>query len=78
MTITTTPDLVVYSLGISQCSVCTSLTPRETVRRVNMDNPTGLEYKWKIDKLSKFHTGESNPCACNDHPETHKHYLMVC
>lgn len=70
-------DFEVYSNGLIHCSVCSSLSLEETVRRTNLENPTGTSSKWELHN-EKFRTGQPNPCPCNDNPETHKHYLMVC
>lgn len=70
--------LYCYAEGICCSSVCTSLEPKEAERVMNQLYPTGIGSKWKISKDKTFKTGEANGCACEDKPETHKHYLFVC
>lgn len=70
-------DFEIYSNGIVFCSVCSSLTPEDTIKRVNIENPTGLNADWKLSARN-FDSGESNPCPCNISPDTHKHYLFEC
>ena len=65
-----------YSVGLCYASVCTSLSLPETTKRLNLEHPTGISPWEKADE--KFRTGESNPCQCNENPQTHKHYLFVC
>ncbi len=70
-------EFKIYSHGPLYMSVCTSLSPEEATIRANKDNPTEIGSPWRIH-TGEFNTGEPNPCPCNDHPETHKHYLFVC
>lgn len=72
-----THDFVVYSYGLVSASVCSSLGPEETARRLNEQYPTGLDHPWMLAE-EPFRTGEPNPCPCNETPETHKHYLFTC
>jgi hypothetical protein len=72
-------ELEVYSNGLVHCSVCTNIKdPRNIEMQTNIKNPTGISSSWKIDKEPNFHTGQTNPCPCENKPNTHKHYLMVC
>lgn len=73
----TMEDFVIYSGGICFCSVCSRLSLEETTKRVNNENPTGISSNWQLSERN-FDSGETNPCACNDYPETHKHYLFEC
>lgn len=77
MTTTGTFVFNVYSLGICCASVCTSLTDEQATNRLNESHPTGLDHGWSIADEA-FQTGESNPCPCNDAPDTHRHILFVC
>jgi hypothetical protein len=70
-------EFKIYSHGPLYMSVCTSLSPEEATIRANKDNPTEIDSQWRIH-TGEFRNGEPNPCPCNDHPETHKHYLFVC
>lgn len=70
-------DFEIYSNGLGFCSVCSSLTQEETIRRVNVENTTGINSNWKILE-EKFNSGEPSPCPCNLYPKTHKHYLFSC
>jgi hypothetical protein len=69
-------DFMVYLNGIVNCSVCSSLSPKETLRRANLENPVGTAGRWKFTP-ERFATGEPNPCPCDKLPGTHKHYLLV-
>lgn len=71
-------DFEAYSVGIIHASVCSSLSPEETVERANAELPTGISSKWSLSKEPAFADGQLNPCPCVDNPETHKHYLLVC
>jgi hypothetical protein len=72
-------ELDVYSLGIVRCSICTNIKDTEKIEMlVNMRCPTGISSSWKISREPNFHTGQPNPCPCEEKPNTHKHYLMVC
>ena len=66
------------SVGLCCASVCTSLPIDEALAWVNTQHPTGLSGRWELSEDDKFSSGESNPCECNDHPATHKHYLLEC
>jgi hypothetical protein len=69
-------DFTIYSLGICYASVCTSLTNREATRRLNSEQP--VNSGWKVSKDKKFHSGQPNPCRCEDNPKTHRHILFSC
>lgn len=71
-------DVDIYIAGALTLSVCSSLTPEETLKRVNAEHPAGTELGWRMSKNEKFATGGPNPCLCERNPETHKHYLMDC
>jgi hypothetical protein len=74
-----TDELEVYSLGLVACSICTNIKdPKKIEMLVNMRCPTGITSPWKISKSEKFHSGQTNPCPCENKPETHKHYLLEC
>ncbi|KKL64602.1 hypothetical protein LCGC14_2163320 [marine sediment metagenome] len=71
-----TLDYEAYSVGLCYASVCTSLPLEEATRLLNVEHPTGISPWSKADE--QFGTGDSNPCPCNENPQTHKHYLFVC
>lgn len=72
--------LIIYSQGIIAMSVCVDkdLTTHEIEMLANSQSPTGIKSKWQISTDKTFHKGEPNPCPCEDHPETRKHYLLNC
>jgi hypothetical protein len=69
-------EVDIYCIGPLSCSVCSSLSPEETVTRVNELHPSGTKKGWVISNQEKFASGEPHPCHCQDHPETHKHYYL--
>lgn len=72
-------ELIVYSNGLVCCSVCTNIESIAMIENLtNLQNPTGIGSRWKVSDAIAFDSGEPNPCPCNDKPETHKHYLLVC
>ena len=66
----------VYLEGLVSASVCSSLSQEETIARMKA-RITGITSRWELS-IKPFRTGETNPCPCNNHPDTHKHYLFVC
>lgn len=42
------------------------------------NHPTGISSKWSISKDKTFHSGEPNPCPCDQHPDKRLHYLLTC
>ena len=70
-------DFQAYAVGICNASVCSNLTLEETTRQLNREHPTGIG-KWELSQEPTFAAGEPQPCPCNLHPETHKHYLFEC
>lgn len=71
-------DFQAYSIGIFRASVCSSLSPDDTVWRMNAEHPSGTMNGWQLATEPTFRGGAPNPSPCHDHPETHKHYLMEC
>lgn len=71
-------DFYLYSFGLCCACVCTTLTPEEALTRLNREHPTGISNDWQLSKDPTFASGDPNPCPCNSHPETHKHYLFEC
>lgn len=73
-------NLIAYSIGIVSASVCVSkeLMHKEIESIMNTEHPTMISSKWSISKDKTFKGGESNPCVCEEHPETRLHYLMNC
>ncbi len=70
-------EFTAYSMGICYASVCTNLSVAAAERKLNLSEPAGPGLRWKHAD-EKFRTGEDNPCPCETHPETHKHYLFSC
>lgn len=70
-------EFTMYAMGMVYASVCTSLSLEQATEQLNVEAGTGLAGGW-IKADEDFRTGESNPCPCHDHPETHRHYLFVC
>jgi hypothetical protein len=70
-------DVEIYSEGLLSMSVCSKLSPEETVARVNQINPSGTENGWQISSDKTFRQGASNPCVCEVDPDR-KHYLLNC
>lgn len=67
-----------YAVGLVAASVCTSLSLEEATERLNSEHPTGISSHWQPSKDERFHTGQPNPCPCQQNPDTHKHYLFNC
>ena len=73
-----TKEFDAYSVGIVSASVCSSLSLKETTKRLNTEHPTGISTNWEFARGEKFHTGQKNPHLCEVHSKTHKHYLFHC
>ncbi len=73
-------EVIPYSVGPLSASVCAdnSLTPDEVERIFNLVSPSGTTNGWKISEDTYFAQGKPNPCPCDQHPETRKHYLFEC
>ena len=71
-------EFTIYAEGFVCMSVCSSLSPEETVERAHAARPTGIDLRWGLSQDVTFRTGQTNPCPCEDSPETHKHYLLNC
>ena len=71
-------DFEAYSIGPFCASVCSSLTPDETVARMNVMHPSGTRNGWMLSDDKTFRQGGPNPGPCERNPETHKHYLLNC
>jgi len=72
-------DCEVYALGLLHMSVCTRLNDEETIARVNVTEPTGLDNGWAVSANATFSDGRTpNPAPCNMHPGTHRHLLLEC
>lgn len=71
-------EIHIYRTGVCTCSVCVpgDWTRKRVVAETNLNNPTGLDSRWRIAR-TKFTTGENNPCTCNM-DGTRKHYLLHC
>jgi len=69
-------DFMVYTEGLCYASVCSSLDQAEVAARM-CRRPSGTTGGWTLSDHNKFADGKSNPCPCELHPETHKHYLFA-
>jgi hypothetical protein len=71
-------QITIYAKGLVHCSVCCpkELTREEIEAHVNMENPTGIDSKWKISDEA-FASGEANPSVCEKNANR-LHYLLVC
>ena len=69
-----------YSVGLCHASVCApkDAEPEAIVAEANRLHPTGIESQWAVSDDERFQGGETNPCACNDHPTERLHWLLVC
>lgn len=91
-TVTAGDDIFVYRASALCCSVCVpkEWTRDQVEAATNEDHDGKLrdelgeryeqfdrgELRWTISMDEAFKGGETNPCPCNDHPETRLHYLM--
>ena len=75
---TSLPEFVAYKVGICNASICTSLPIEEALERLNEQHLTGIASQWVLSEDEHFATGQTNPCPCNENPDTHKHYLCGC
>lgn len=71
-------EFTAYALGVCYASVCTSLPDQEAVRRLNDEHPAGTALGWHVSSDTHFRQGQTNPCPCEDSPDTHRHILMEC
>lgn len=72
--------VIPYSIGLIAASVCADnlLAPEEVEKEFNRISPSGTTNGWKISEDTNFRQGKPNPCQCDQHPETRKHYLFEC
>jgi len=72
--------VIPYSVGLLAASVCAAneLTPEEVEKEFNRINPAGTINGWKISDDTHFKGGATNPCPCDQHPDTRTHYLFNC
>lgn len=73
----TPPDFELYAAGGGCASVCTTLPDEEATEQLNRVYPTGIRSRWEVSD-DDFADGSTNPCPCDDHPETHRHILFNC
>jgi hypothetical protein len=73
-----TVDFYVYRMGVGMASACTSLDNSNAEKRMNRENPTGIDSRWTVSKETTFAKGEPHPGKCEDSPDTHRHLLMEC
>ena len=69
-------EFVIYSEGPLSASVCSSLDKDEVITRMAKIT-CGTTTGW-VFADEPFATGETNPCLCNQNPQTHHHYLFHC
>jgi len=71
-------DIIIYAKGLVHCSICvpSDYSPDDVESGVNLENPTGIDSQWKIDK-ENFKDGTKNPSKCEQNTRR-QHYLMVC
>jgi hypothetical protein len=67
-----------YCIGILSLSVCSRLSPEETVKRVNAIHPCGTTLGWVLSGDKTFKDGSPHPGSCEEKPQTHKHYYLIC
>jgi hypothetical protein len=70
-------DVEIYSEGFCCMSVCSVLSPQETVDHVNRASPSGTTNGWRLSSDKEFRQGEPNPCPC-DRDAARTHYLLNC
>jgi hypothetical protein len=71
----------IIKTGFSTCLVCSPYGWAKTIALVNLLSPTGIRSHWQrmSRKDAKEHTdGGKSYIPCEDHPKTHRHYLLVC
>jgi hypothetical protein len=68
-------ELVIYAEGLCYASVCTSLDDEELDRRMAA-RPATATRGWVRSTDSHFAGGQTNPCPCDQRPETHRHVLF--
>lgn len=71
------PGVQVISLGLCCASVCSAL-PIAEVKAFMASYPTGIASRWTLSEDTHFSNGPTNPCPCEQLPETHTHYLFNC
>jgi hypothetical protein len=70
-------DFTIYSTGIFYMSVCSTLERGQVEARANTESPSGTTNGWRVAD-EPFRTGAANPCPCDQHPDSHKHWLLAC
>lgn len=72
--------IIPYSIGIITMSVCAdkNVSIEEIEEHINLVHPTGINTRWQLSKDKYFASGETNPCNCDQNPNTRKHYLLNC
>jgi hypothetical protein len=64
----------VYALGFCYASVCSSLDPETTRKRLEAQHPTFGE-TWRLAE-EQFRAERDHAHPCDQAPATHKHYLF--
>lgn len=76
-----TKDFYAYSVGIYNASVCTCLSDEEATKRLNEEQPPGINSisrQWVLSDSPTFVKDEPHPSPCEHFPETHRHLLFHC
>lgn len=64
-------DFQILHIGLIDAVICTSLPIDEAIKRLNIENPTGIHSGWTYD-------GEmANNCPCPD-GQNKTHYRLFC
>jgi len=73
-------DVVAIGIGLCAASACArvGVSKKRIENYMNREHPTGISSKWTMSEDKNFHSGETNPCACNEFPRKRKHYLLNC
>lgn len=79
-------QVIPYAVGLVAASVCTNGTPEQAIEYMDDHHPTGLSHGWSLsdgvfiegDGKGGTFERESNTIPCDQHPDTHTHYLLQC
>lgn len=66
-------DVVIMRETLFALWVCSPLPVEEIEARLT---PAGTTRGWKF--AGELESGDPNPIACSDNPETHKHWVFTC
>jgi hypothetical protein len=73
-------EVVVYSRGLFNCSVCApkEMDVNDVTNAVNVQYPAGTTNGWVLSEDKTFKQGGPMPGPCDQNPETRIHYLFNC